>query len=79
MKLPRAENAYRVAVANANVPNMLGQVTTALAAADLNILDMINQSRGDVAYTMVDVASPVPVATIDRIRSIQGVLNVRTF
>lgn len=78
VKLPRAENSYRIAVANANVPNMLGQVTTALAEANLNILDMINQSRGDVAYTMVDVAAPVPDATIDRIRSIDGVLNVRT-
>ncbi|HEX6928983.1 MAG TPA: phosphoglycerate dehydrogenase [Gammaproteobacteria bacterium] len=78
VKLPRAENSFRIAVANANVPNMLGQVTGALAAADLNILDMINQSRGDVAWTMVDVASPVPEATVERIRSIEGVLNVRT-
>ncbi|HEX7029593.1 MAG TPA: phosphoglycerate dehydrogenase, partial [Gammaproteobacteria bacterium] len=77
-KLPRADGSYRIAVANANVPNMLGQVTTALASADLNILDMINQSRGDVAYTMVDVASSVPNATVDAIRSIKGVLNVRT-
>ncbi|HEX6929500.1 MAG TPA: phosphoglycerate dehydrogenase [Gammaproteobacteria bacterium] len=78
VKLPRAENSHRIAVANSNVPNMLGQVTTALAAADLNILDMINQSRGEIAYTMVDVSAPVPAATVERIRSIQGVLNVRT-
>lgn len=78
VKLPRADGSYRIAVANANVPNMLGQVTTAVAAADLNILDLINQSRGNVAYTVVDVASPVPDATVERIRSIQGVLNVRT-
>lgn len=77
VKLPRAESSFRIAVANANVPNMLGQVTTALAAANLNILDMINQSRGDVAYTMVDVAAPVPAATINAIQSIRGVLNVR--
>jgi D-3-phosphoglycerate dehydrogenase len=77
VKLPRAESSYRIAVANANVPNMLGQVTTALAAANLNILDMINQSRGDVAYTMVDVAAPVPGETLHNIRSIHGVLNVR--
>lgn len=77
VKLPRAENSYRIAVANANVPNMLGQMTTALAKAELNILDMINQSKGEVAYTMVDVASPVPESTLDAIRSIKGVLNVR--
>ncbi|HEX7047186.1 MAG TPA: phosphoglycerate dehydrogenase [Gammaproteobacteria bacterium] len=78
VKLPRAENSFRIAVANANVPNMLGQVTSALASADLNILDMINQSRGEVAYTMVDVAAPVPASTVENIRSINGVLNVRT-
>ncbi|MBW3567641.1 MAG: 3-phosphoglycerate dehydrogenase, partial [Proteobacteria bacterium] len=77
VKLPRAESSYRVAVANANVPNMLGQMTTALAKAELNILDMINQSKGEVAYTMVDVASPVPESTLEAIRSIKGVLNVR--
>lgn len=77
VKLPRAENSHRITVANANVPNMLGQMTTALAAADLNILDMINQSRGEIAYTMVDVAAPVPEATLEKIRSIKGVLNVR--
>ena len=77
VKLRRAEGSSRVAIANANVPNMLGQVTTALASANLNILDMINQSRGDVAWTMVDVAGPVPAATVEAIRSIDGVLNVR--
>lgn len=77
VKLPRAANSYRIAVANANVPNMLGQMTTALAKAELNILDMINQSKGEVAYTMVDVAAPVPEATLETIRSITGVLNVR--
>ena len=77
VKLPRADNSYRIAVANANVPNMLGQMTTALAKADLNILDMINQSKGEVAYTMVDVESPVPGSTLAAIRSIKGVLNVR--
>lgn len=77
VKLPRAEGSYRIAVANANVPNMLGQVTTALADAELNILDMINQSKGNVAYTMVDVATPVPESTLQAIRGIKGVLNVR--
>jgi len=77
VKLPRAENSYRIAIANANVPNMLGQVTTALAKSELNILDMINQSKGSVAYTMVDVAAPVPEPTLETIRSIKGVLNVR--
>ncbi len=78
VRLARGEGAHRIAVANANVPNMLGQVTTALAAANLNIIDMINKSRGEVAYTMVDVDQPVPAQTIETIRAIRGVLNVRT-
>ena len=53
------ESAYRVAIANANVPNMLGQISTAMAQAGLNIHNMVNKSRGDMAYTLVDVDSAV--------------------
>ena len=49
------ESAYRVAIANANVPNMLGQISTAMAQANLNIRNMLNKSRGEMAYTLVDV------------------------
>ena len=51
------ESAYRVAIANANVPNMLGQISTAMAQAGLNIHNMVNKSRGEMAYTLVDVDS----------------------
>ncbi len=71
------ESAYRVAIANANVPNMLGQISTAMAQAGLNIHNMVNKSRGDMAYTLVDVESPVSDAVLDHIRSIPGVLAVR--
>ncbi|MGD8828592.1 MAG: 3-phosphoglycerate dehydrogenase family protein, partial [Gammaproteobacteria bacterium] len=63
VSLPQAEG-YRLAVANANVPNMVGQMTTLLARADLNILDMLNRSRGELAYTVVDVDDPVPPDTV---------------
>jgi hypothetical protein len=53
------ESAFRVAIANANVPNMLGQISTAMAKAGLNIHNMVNKSRGEMAYTLVDVDSPV--------------------
>ena len=53
------ESAYRVAIANANVPNMLGQISTAMANAGLNIHNMVNKSRGEMAYTLVDVDSAV--------------------
>ncbi len=71
------ESAFRVAIANANVPNMLGQISTAMAHADLNINNMLNKSRGDMAYTIVDVDSPVSREAIASIERIDGVLSVR--
>jgi D-3-phosphoglycerate dehydrogenase len=71
------ESPYRVGIANANVPNMLGQISTAMAAAGLNIHNMLNKSRGEMAYTLVDVDSPVPEGVIENLQSIQGVLVVR--
>jgi hypothetical protein len=54
------ESPYRVAIANANVPNMLGQISLAMGHGGLNIHNMVNKSRGEMAYTLVDVDSPVP-------------------
>jgi len=71
------ESAYRVAIANANVPNMLGQISTAMARAGLNIHNMVNKSRGDMAYTLVDVDSAVSDAVLADIGSIAGVLSAR--
>ncbi|HEX7440104.1 MAG TPA: phosphoglycerate dehydrogenase [Caldimonas sp.] len=71
------ESAFRVAIANANVPNMLGQISTAMANAGLNIHNMVNKSRGDMAYTLVDVDSAVSEGVLDAIRAIEGVLSVR--
>jgi D-3-phosphoglycerate dehydrogenase len=72
------ESAWRVGIANANVPNMLGQISTAMAMAGLNIHNMVNKSRGEMAYTLVDVDSPVSQAVIDSIGAIYGVLSVRS-
>ncbi len=74
--VPR-ESKHRLVVANANVPNMLGQISTAMAAAGLNINDMVNRSRGDLAYTVVDVDSPVPEFVRGGIAAIQGVMMAR--
>jgi D-3-phosphoglycerate dehydrogenase / 2-oxoglutarate reductase len=74
--MPRESN-YRIAVANANVPNMVGQISTTMAKAGLNIHNMMNKSKGDVAYTLLDVESDVPPAVIDSISKIEGVLSVR--
>jgi D-3-phosphoglycerate dehydrogenase len=71
------ESAYRLGIANANVPNMLGQISTALASSNLNIHNMLNRSRGEMAYTIVDVDSAVPDKVLDMLRGIEGVLSVR--
>jgi len=72
------ESDYRIGIANANVPNMLGQISTAMAKAGLNIHNMVNKSRGEMAYTLVDVDSPVAQSAIDMIAAIDGVLSVRS-
>ena len=74
--MPR-EGVSRLVVANANVPNMLGQISTAMAESSLNIHDMVNRSRGDLAYTVVDLDSPVPEAVRARIAAIKGVMTAR--
>jgi D-3-phosphoglycerate dehydrogenase / 2-oxoglutarate reductase len=74
--MPR-ESPYRLGIANANVPNMLGQISTAMAHAGLNIHNMVNKSRGEMAYTLVDVDSPIQPQAIDAISAIHGVLSVR--
>ena len=72
------ESPYRVAIANANVPNMLGQISTTMAKAGLNIHNMLNKSRGETAFTLVDVDSPIDPGMIEAIASIEGVLSVRS-
>jgi D-3-phosphoglycerate dehydrogenase len=71
------ESAFRLAIANANVPNMVGQISTAMAHAGLNIHNMVNKSRGEMAYTLVDVDSAVTDAVLADIARIHGVLAVR--
>jgi D-3-phosphoglycerate dehydrogenase / 2-oxoglutarate reductase len=76
--LPRTAGAARLAIANENVPNMVGQISTALASAKLNIADLLNKSRGELAYTLIDVDGHISSDLIDQVRAIQGVLSVRT-
>jgi D-3-phosphoglycerate dehydrogenase len=75
-RLPRMD-AYRITIANANVPNMVGQISTHLAEAGLNIEDLLNKSIGDIAFTIVDVNGPVSETTEAQIRAIDGVLTLR--
>ena len=71
------ESPYRLCIVNANVPNMLGQISTAMAGAGLNIHNMLNKSRGEMACTLVDVDSAIPADVVNKISTIQGVLSVR--
>jgi D-3-phosphoglycerate dehydrogenase len=74
--LPRV-GEHRVAIANANVPNMVGQITTCLAEARLNIADLLNKSRADLAYTLIDTDAPMSADLLERLRAIPGVLSAR--
>jgi D-3-phosphoglycerate dehydrogenase len=72
------ESPYRIAIANANVPNMVGQISTTMAQAGLNIHNMVNKSRGEMAYTLVDLDSAAATEVISRIARIPGVLSIRS-
>lgn len=75
--LPRAAGTMRIAVANSNVPNMVGQVSTLLASAGINIAELLNKSRGELAYTLIDAEGTVDPSLVSRIRAIEGVLSAR--
>jgi len=74
--MPR-NGAHRITIANRNVPNMVGQMSTCLANANLNIEDLLNKSVGELAYTIVDLDGAVTDDTIDALRGIDGVLALR--
>ena len=74
--MPRAD-AFRITIANANVPNMVGQISTCLADAGLNIEDLLNKSLGVLAYTVIDLDRPVPEKTLEALQQIEGVLALR--
>jgi D-3-phosphoglycerate dehydrogenase len=75
--LPRTNSWCRIAIANDNVPNMVGQISTCLASVQLNIADLLNKSRGELAYTLIDTDDAIPPGILDRIRGIEGVLTAR--
>ncbi len=76
VRMPRTDG-FRLSIVNSNVPNMLGQISTALAGASLNIVDMLNKSRGDLAYTLVDVDKQPGDDILAKLKAIEGVLVVR--
>jgi D-3-phosphoglycerate dehydrogenase len=75
--LPRQPGSQRIAIANSNVPNMVGQISTCLAGAGLNIAELLNRSRGEYAFTLIDAEGAADEALIARLRAIEGVLSAR--
>ena len=75
--LPRTNGGCRIAIANDNVPNMVGQISTCLANVGMNIADLLNKSRGELAYTLIDTDAAIPADVVARIRDIEGVLSAR--
>jgi len=77
VKLPRASGSHRLSVVNSNVPDMVGKISHALGKAELNIKHMVNESRGEVAYTLMDLDAEIPDSVEHEICDIDGVLSVR--
>ena len=78
MDEPVPQNGTRLCIANRNVPNMVGQITTILADAKMNIAAMVNQNRANVAYNIIDVENAIDDSIVEKIRAIDGVITVRT-
>jgi len=75
--LSKKEEGQRITISNRNVPNMISELTSILAKHNINISDMINKSRGDIAYNIIDVNSEITDSVIDELKAIDGVIRVR--
>ena len=73
---PLSEGA-RITIIHHNTPNMVGQITNVLASHGCNIADMINKSKGEVAYTVLNVDGEIPAAAMSEIEAIDGVIRLR--
>jgi len=82
VNLPRCRldrgSSNRLIAINRNIPNMVGQITTILAAANINILDLINHHRDDYAYNIIDTAQQIPAAALEQLKKVEGIIRVRT-
>lgn len=77
VKMAKINGQHRLTIAHENIPNIIGPITNAIAQADINILDMLNKSLNESAYTLIDTESELPLSVIDEIKAINGVLKVR--
>ena len=77
VKMPKMTGQYRLTIAHENIPNIIGPITNAIAKVDVNIIDMLNKSLNEAAYTLIDTEAALPNTVIYEIKAIEGVLNVR--
>ncbi len=77
VEIPRHSIGIRLSIVNANIPNMVAQISSKLASAGLNITSLLNKSRDDIAYTVIDISSDVSDATLNEIAAIDGVVQLR--
>ncbi len=77
VEAPALTGVTRLAIVNANIPNMVAQISSVLASAKLNIVGLLNQSRNDIAYTLIDINNDVPIQVLKQLAAIQGVMQVR--
>lgn len=77
IKMAKQPEQHRLTIAHENIPNILGPITNAIAQAEINIVDMLNKSLNDAAYTLIDIETALPDSVINEIKAIEGVLNVR--
>jgi D-3-phosphoglycerate dehydrogenase len=69
---------YRLLVSNRNIPNMVGQITTILAVANINITDLINHHRDEYAYNIIDTEQKIPDPTLEQLKQVDGIIRVRS-
>lgn len=77
IKMAKIPNQYRLTIAHENIPKIIGPITNAIANAEINIIDMLNKSLNNAAYTLIDTKEVLPESVVDKIKAIDGVLNVR--
>jgi D-3-phosphoglycerate dehydrogenase len=79
LNLERTAGCYRIALANKNVPRILGSVLSILADRNINVVDMLNKSREDIAYNLIDIETEPSSELLQEIEALEGVVNVRVF
>ena len=78
VQLARSE-AYRIALTNRNVPKALGDITSVLADRNINVVDMLNQSRDALAYNLIDIETAPDAGLLEQFNGLEAVVNVRVF